>query len=170
MKGHIRERSPGHWAIVIDIRDPQSNQRKRHWHSFVGTKRQAQVECARLLTETKNGTSVDPTRMTVAAFLERWIEHMESQVSPRSHERYAELCRKNLAPLLGGLALTKLQPAQKFQSAHQRPPGRAVRPFCANCNSHAPRPAGSPPAGRAVATPLPQSRRCRQAAQGGAAA
>jgi hypothetical protein len=23
MKGHIRERSPGHWAIVIDLRDPE---------------------------------------------------------------------------------------------------------------------------------------------------
>jgi hypothetical protein len=22
MKGHLRERSPGHWAIVIDTRDP----------------------------------------------------------------------------------------------------------------------------------------------------
>jgi len=111
MKGHIRERSPGHWAIVIDVRDPQTGKRKRRWHSFTGTKRQAQVECARLLTEMKNGTAVDPSRMTVAAFLERWIEHMQGQVSPRSHERYAELCRKNLAPLLGGLALTKLQPA-----------------------------------------------------------
>ena len=111
MRGHLRERSPGHWAIVIDVRDPQFGQRKRRWHSFTGTKREAQVECARLLTEIKNGTSVDPSRMTVAAFLERWIEHMEGQVSPRSHERYAELCRKNLAPLLGGLMLTKLQPA-----------------------------------------------------------
>jgi integrase len=111
MRGHIRERSPGHWAIVIDVRDPSTGKRRRRWHSFEGTKRQAQVECARLLTETKNGTSVDPTRMTVAAFFERWIEHMEGQVSPRSHERYAELCRKNLAPLLGGLMLTKLQPA-----------------------------------------------------------
>jgi integrase len=111
MRGHLRERSPGHWAIVIDVRDPQTGQRKRRWHSFEGTKRQAQVECARLLTEMKNGTSVDPSRMTVAAFLERWIEHMDGQVSPRSHERYAELCRKNLAPLVGGLMLTKLQPA-----------------------------------------------------------
>jgi Phage integrase, N-terminal SAM-like domain len=116
MKGHIRERSPGRWAIVIDVRDPQTGKRKRRWHSFTGTKRQTQVECARLLTETKNGTSVDPTRMTVAAFLERWIEHMEGQVSPRSHERYAELCRKNLAPLLGGLMLAKLQPAEISQA------------------------------------------------------
>ena len=29
MKGHIRERSPGHWAIVIVCRDPQIGQHKR---------------------------------------------------------------------------------------------------------------------------------------------
>jgi integrase len=116
MKGHIRERSPGHWAIVIDVRDPQTGKRKRRWHSFTGTKREAQVECARLLTEQNTGTAVEPSRMTVAAFLERWIEHMQGQVSPRSHERYAELCRKNLVPLLGGLILTKLQPAQISQA------------------------------------------------------
>jgi integrase len=111
MKGHIRQRSPGHWAIVIDVRDPQAGKRKQRWYSFKGTKRKAQVECARLIAEIQNGTAVEPSRMTVAAFLERWIEHMEGQVSPRSHERYAELCRKNLVPLLGGLTLTKLQPA-----------------------------------------------------------
>jgi integrase len=54
--------------------------------------------------------------MTVAAFLERWIEHMASQVSPRSHERYAEIARNNLAPLLGGLALTKLRPEHISQA------------------------------------------------------
>jgi Phage integrase, N-terminal SAM-like domain len=110
MRGHLRERSPGHWAIVIDVRDPQTGKRKRRWHSFTGTKREAQVEAARLISEQKNGTAVEPSRLTLAAFFERWIEHMQGQVSPRSHERYAELCRKNLAPLLGGLTLTKLQP------------------------------------------------------------
>jgi integrase len=111
MKGHIRQRSAGHWAIVIDVRDPQTGKRKRRWHSFRGTKREAQVECARLISELQKGTNVDTTRITVAAFLERWLEHMQGQVSPRSLERYAELARKNLAPLLGGLALAKLQPA-----------------------------------------------------------
>jgi len=111
MKGHIRERSPGHWAVVIDVRDTQTGKRKRRWHSFKGTKREAQVECARLISELQKGTHVDTTRITVAAFLERWLEHMQGQVSPRSLERYAELARKNLAPLLGGLALAKLQPA-----------------------------------------------------------
>jgi hypothetical protein len=26
MRGHIRQRSPGHWAIVIDVRDPATGQ------------------------------------------------------------------------------------------------------------------------------------------------
>jgi hypothetical protein len=66
MKGHIRERSPGHWAIVIDVRDPQTGKRKRRWHSFTGNKRQAQVECAKLIAEIKNGTALDPAKVTLA--------------------------------------------------------------------------------------------------------
>jgi integrase len=115
MKGHIRERSPGHWAIVIDV-PSQDGKRKQRWSSFRGTKREAQIERARLIAELKNGTAVEPCRMTVTAFLERWIEHMRGQVSPRSHERYAEIARKNLAPLLGGFTLTKLQPAHISQA------------------------------------------------------
>jgi integrase len=112
MRGSIRERSPGRWAIILDIRDPETGKRKRKWHSFAGTKRQAQTECARLITEMEGGVYVEPAKMTLAAFLERWIAHMASQVSPRSHERYAEIARKNVVPLLGGSALSALRPDQ----------------------------------------------------------
>jgi integrase len=111
MRGSIRERSPGHWAIIIDQRDPLSGKRRRRWHSFAGTKRAAQVECARLILDAKGGAHVDPTRETLAAFAERWVEHMQGQVTPRTHERYAELLRKHIVPLLGGVMLVKLQPA-----------------------------------------------------------
>ena len=43
MNGHIRERSPGHWAIVIELRDPATGKRRRKWHRFAGTKRKAQT-------------------------------------------------------------------------------------------------------------------------------
>jgi hypothetical protein len=56
MKGHIRERSPGHWAIVIEMRDPATGKRRRKWHSFAGNKRQAQSECARLIAAMDAGT------------------------------------------------------------------------------------------------------------------
>ena len=73
MRGHIRERSAGHWAIVLDVRDPESGRRRRKWHSFSGTKREAQVECARLISEITRETHIDPTRLTIAAFLDQWL-------------------------------------------------------------------------------------------------
>jgi integrase len=111
MKGHIRERSPGHWAIIIDVPDPQTGKRRRKWHSFTGTKREAQVESAQLIAAIKGGTYLEPSKTTLAQFLDRWLDHMRSQISPKSHARYSELARKNIVPLLGPVALTKLKPA-----------------------------------------------------------
>src|SRR4051794_8390870 len=112
MKGHIRERSPGHWAIILDAPNPELGKRRRKWHSFQGTKREAQKECARLVAEMTTGAYVEPTKTMLANYLDRWLEHMRSQVSPRTHERYAEIARKNIVPLLGQTILAKLRPEQ----------------------------------------------------------
>jgi integrase len=110
MRGHIRERSPGRWAIILDQHDSATGKRK--WHSFNGTKRQAQVECARLISAMKGGTYLEPNKTTVAQFLDRWLEHMKSQISPKSHERYSGIVNQNLVPAIGAVHLTKLKPAQ----------------------------------------------------------
>ena len=113
MKGHIKERPPGsgQWSIII----PHGT--KRRWFSFRGTKRQAQVECARLVAAAGSGeTSTAPTRLTVAAFLERWLAHMATQASPATLVRYGSIIRSNLNPLLGSTALNKLQAEQIAQA------------------------------------------------------
>jgi integrase len=111
MKGHIRERSPGHWAIVIDVRDPTTGKRKRRWHSFEGTKRQAQVECARLVSEAQHGGAVEPTKIGVSGFLDRFErDWVQIHLSARSAERYRTALghvRKHLGD----------RPLQKLQSA-----------------------------------------------------
>src|SRR5208337_5612352 len=112
MKGHIRERSPGHWAIVLDVRDPATGKRKRKWHSFRGTKREAQNQCSRLITEFMQGAYLEPSKVTVAEFLEKWLGQIEPRVAPRTFERYQEIARKNIVPLLGQTILTKLRPDQ----------------------------------------------------------
>jgi integrase len=112
MKGHIRERSHGHWAIILDVPDPQTGRRRRKWHTFKGTKRGAQIECARLIATLQSGSYLEPSKATVVAYLDPWLDHVKAQVSPRSHERYCELVRKNIAPLLGAVHLSKLKPTQ----------------------------------------------------------
>jgi integrase len=112
MKGHIRERSPGHFAIILETRDPGTGKRRRRWHSFKGGKRDAQIECARLISAMKGGTYVEPNKLTLAQFMDKWLEHARSKVSPRTHERYGEIITKNIVPALGGTLLTKLRPVQ----------------------------------------------------------
>jgi Phage integrase, N-terminal SAM-like domain len=129
MKGHIRERSPGHFAIVLDVRDPGTGKRKRRWHKFKGNKRDAQIKCAQLISAMKGGTYIDPNKLTVSEFLSQWLDHIRSQVTPRTHERYGEIITRNITPALGGTPLVKLRAAQISQAyanalAHGRRDGK----------------------------------------------
>lgn len=112
MKGHIRERSPGKWAIVLDLHDPETGKRRRKWHSFEGTKRQAQSECARLITELKGGNYVEPSKQTLAEYLDEWLAFIKPSVSAKTHERYTEICRKSIAPLIGADKMSDLKVAR----------------------------------------------------------
>ena len=71
MKGHVRERGKGNWYAVLSVRDPQTGRRKVKWRSLPGCKgkREAQQECARILTEMQAGSYVAPDKTTMAQFL-----------------------------------------------------------------------------------------------------
>ena len=92
MKGHIRERSPGHWAIILDAVDPATGMRKRKWHSFEGTRRQAQVECARLISERSSGTYLEPSKLTLAQFFDHWLGHSKSGRTLSSGHVFSAMC------------------------------------------------------------------------------
>src|SRR5262245_56228156 len=110
MKGHLRERSPGHWAIVIDVRDPATGQRKRRWHSFKGTKREAQVKRAELIAALSQGSYVERSKMPIAEFVRSRIDQWEAKgdISARTAQRYRQLTEKQIAPHLGTRPLQKL--------------------------------------------------------------
>ncbi|KQZ96856.1 integrase [Rhizobium sp. Root564] len=112
MKGHITERSPGKWAIVLDVPDPETGKRRRKWHTFHGTKRQAETECARLVAEVNGGNYVEPAKATVRDYFIRWLKHEKANVSPKTHQRYEELLLKNIAPVIGSITLNKLTAAR----------------------------------------------------------
>jgi integrase len=101
MKGHLKERSPGHWAIILDIRDPQTGARRRKWHAFRGSKKEARVECARLITEMDAGAYVETDKTSLNDFLDRWErDWAATNVSPKTAERYSHLM-KHIRPTLG---------------------------------------------------------------------
>jgi integrase len=111
MSGHVKLRG-NVWYAIIETVDPSTGKRKPKWHSLPDCKgkRQALDAHARLKTEMKGGGYVEPSKVTVLQFLERWLKHIRPNVSPRTHERYEQIALKNVAPLLGAKILSKLQP------------------------------------------------------------
>jgi integrase len=110
MRGHLRERSPGHWAIVIDVREPQTGKRKRRWHSFRGTKREAQVKKAELIAAMSHGSYVEHSKITVAEFVRSRIDQWEAAgtITARTAQRYRQLAENQIAPHIG------IKPVQKL--------------------------------------------------------
>jgi hypothetical protein len=135
-KGSIKERSPGYFAIILDVKDA-SGKRRRKWHSFKGTKRQAQIECSRLITEMESGDYVELSKMMLADFFERWLRHIKPNASPGTHERYTHIALKNIVPLLGSKILARADRYQRSlpQGDRERPAGREGRLVAAHCAS-----------------------------------
>jgi integrase len=104
MKGHLRERSPGKWAIIIDLGPREGGRRKQRWFSFRGSKRQAQIELHRLIA--KRETLPDTGKQTLGQYLDKWVD--EQRVGAKALERYKLIVRRNLIPALGHIALAKL--------------------------------------------------------------
>jgi len=114
MKGHVRERGKGNWYAVLSMRDPQTGKRKVRFISLPNAngKRDAQQALARIVTEINSGTYAEPDKTTLAQFLERWLAHIKTQVTPRTYGGYAERVRNNIIPALGATRLIKLLPEQ----------------------------------------------------------
>ena len=112
MKNGIRQRGKRSWEIAITLGcDPITRKKRYKWHSVKGTRRVAERERRRLLHEQDTGVYVEPNKMTVAAYLERWLRNSASlKVGRKTFERYGQIVSMNLIPALGALPLAKLRP------------------------------------------------------------
>ncbi|MGE3778363.1 MAG: tyrosine recombinase XerC, partial [Pirellulaceae bacterium] len=64
-----------------------------------------------MIAEAQNGgLSLEPATTSLSDYLERWLDYVKANVSPRSHERYTEIVRKSLGPRLGSVKLARLKP------------------------------------------------------------
>jgi integrase len=111
MTGHVRRRGKNSWRLKFDIgTDPLTGARRIRYHTFRGTKREAEIKLATLVAENSKGEYVDTSRVTVAEFIDRWQRDWAvSHVSPKTLERYCELLRNHVVPELGKIALQKLR-------------------------------------------------------------
>ena len=111
MRGSIIQRSKGSWALVFDVGRDGHGKRKQKWKTVRGTKADAERELRRVLRSLDTSEYVEPTTLSVADYLERWLRDYASiAVAPKTFERYAEIIRRHLIPAFGAQVLAKLHP------------------------------------------------------------
>ena len=124
MRGHITKRGKDSYSIAVSLgRDPRTGKYKYKWVSVKGTRKNAEKRLLELLSQLDNGTFINPGKVTVAEYLERWLsEYAKPNLSPRGFERYAGIIRRYLILEMGNMQLTQLKPEhiQKHYAAMQR--------------------------------------------------
>ena len=123
-QGHIRPQGDGSWEIKFDLgRDPLTGRRITKYVTFRGTKRKAQEELTRLLGQRNEGSYVEPTKMTVAQYLNHWLEaDIDRRVAARTAIRHRGIVEKNIIPKLGPVPVRKLTAVhiEAFEAQLQR--------------------------------------------------
>jgi integrase len=111
MTGHIRSRGENSWELKFDLgRDPATGKRASRYHSFKGTKREAQRKLAELIAAASSGSYIEPSKMTVADFVRARVDQWEAagNISARAAQRYRQLVENQIVPHLGAKALQKV--------------------------------------------------------------
>ena len=114
----MTETHPGVWRlrVVVGYRpDGQPRQASRTVH---GTRRTAQSELAKFVTVAEKDDAPLVGNMTVAAFLDRWMEHVRAHRQPDTTRNYAVRC-KRFKREFGTVRLDKLR-SHHLDEAYRR--------------------------------------------------
>ncbi len=104
----IRKRG-SRWLVTVECGLGTDGIRRRRCVTCA-TEDDAKRTLAKLSNDVYSGAYVDVSDMRVAAFLERWLEYVESRVVPATHRRYKGMVATHITPKIGGVVLAKLSP------------------------------------------------------------
>ena len=96
MRGSIRRGGKGSWEIRIEL-EKVNGKRKSLSKHVTGSKQDAQKELTKLLAARDDGTLADPTRVKLEEYLRQWLAGA-THLAPKTHERYSELCERQIYP------------------------------------------------------------------------
>lgn len=111
MRGTIRQRAKGSWTIQVYAgRDPATGKKIHIARTVKGTKKEAELALAKLIHSVETGIDFNATKLTFGEYAERWLKSKRTKVRPKTIERYSDLMRLHIVPVIGNIPLLKLKP------------------------------------------------------------
>lgn len=110
MKGGIIKRGAT-WSYMVRERDPQTGKTKPRWVGGFPTQKAAKEARADALAAMHQGTYVAPQDLTVAEWLDKWIDGHAVELKPSTAKSYRDNIDRYLKPNLVGVKVQELGPA-----------------------------------------------------------
>jgi len=124
-EGSIYLRSDGRWAASISV---EGGKRK----TFYGkTRKEVQEQLKTALHQQQQGMLASGPQQTLKQFLAQWLEDHKHSIRVRSYERYEEMVRLHIIPVLGRYQLQKLT-AQQVRAFYTKKLNEGLSPTTVN--------------------------------------
>ena len=99
------------WSYVIRVKDAETGASKPRWVGGFATEEAAKAARDEARVKARQGQYIDHNSITVATYLDRWIEAHAVQVKPKTLQDYRHLIDRHVRPRIGDLRLQAVHPA-----------------------------------------------------------
>lgn len=117
MRGHIHKRvrtnaagkQTVRWYVVVDVGFDSEGKRQQKWHGGFGTRREAEVERAKIVNDLHTGSYVAPDRLTLSAWVtDSWLPMIATRIKPSTLDSYRSNMATHVLPAIGARPLQQL--------------------------------------------------------------
>jgi integrase len=100
------------WSYVIRVKDPETGVSKPRWVGGFATEHDAKAARDDARMNARKGQYIDRSSITVAAYLDQWLEAHAVEVKPKTLQDYRHLIGRHVRPHIGDLRLPAIIPAR----------------------------------------------------------
>ena len=111
MAGSIEKRGKNSYRLTVSEGFDLTGRPMIHRKTIHGTKREAEVELAKFVTEVQNGLVIDSKSLKFSEFVEVWKrDYGSKELAPTTYKRYCRMLETRILPYFGHFYINKIRP------------------------------------------------------------
>ena len=111
MAGSIEKRGKNSYRLTVSEGFDLNGKPMIHRKTVHGTKKDAEVELAKFVTEVQNGLIIDGKSLKFSEFTEIWKrDYGSKELAPSTYKRYCRMLETRLLPYFGHFYINKIRP------------------------------------------------------------
>ncbi|EKC55798.1 DNA integration/recombination/inversion protein [human gut metagenome] len=111
MAGSIEKRGKNSYRLTVSEGFDLNGRPMIHRKTIHGTKKEAEVELAKFVTEVQNGLVIDGKSLKFSEFVEVWKrDYGSKELAPTTYKRYCRMLETRILPYFGHFYINEIRP------------------------------------------------------------